>query len=640
VGWAINGYCALRGRLENVAEPAAAHVRVQLPGKDPITAFLTPPDSDEEAQQSISWIAHLDVSDLPAGAVMMTVLANVRRDSVVFRKQVSIDPLPKVPVTMDGKLDQPAHGSEMRGDVLAVRGWCLFADSHVARVEVFVDGKSRGLARLYVPRPDIVHGSSHRDASVPGFEALINMEGHSMHGSSHIRVEATSLDGRQWTSLTHRVDWIESSFEPEDISELEHAALRSREALASLRTEKSKVIVFTHDLGYGGGQLWLLELLRHLVDNAGLTCLVISVADGPLRVVLERMGIEVHVTAPWDVTSPMQYEGRVHELAMLIRHNDGGVVLANTLGMFAAIDAAERAGIPSMWAIHESFDFATFCFILWGADGLHPQIRDKFKRTLQLPKALVFEATKTELLFAPLRQDHPSFVIDYGVDLDEIDAYRNSCDRSQLRAAAGFEDEDIVVVVVGTFEPRKAQALVVAAFDELSVVHSRLHLVLVGRRPDFYSEHLDIQIRRTRGRGRIHVVDVSPEIYPWYELADVLVCSSDVESLPRSILEALAFELPVVSTDVFGISDLIDDGSTGWLTRADDLEGLVGLMEWVLTRTQEERIEVARTAQRLAHDRHGDRSYGYQFASALKALLKDPEVDLRAVISVGHVEVA
>jgi len=45
-------------------------------------------------------------------------------------------------------------------------------------------------------------------------------------------------------------------------------------------------------------------------------------------------------------------------------------------------------------------------------------------------------------------------------------------------------------------------------------------------------------------------------------MADLLLCASDIESLPRSILEAMAFELPVVSTDAFGIADLIDDGRT------------------------------------------------------------------------------
>ena len=140
---------------------------------------------------------------------------------------------------------------------------------------------------------------------------------------------------------------------------------------------RSNVVVFTHDLGYGGGQLWLMELLRELRTHKGMGCVVISLADGPLRHTLESMGIPVHVTLHSPMDHVFAYEGRVHELALLIKANNGGVVLANTLTVFAAIDAAQRAQVPSLWAIHESVDLKVYCYMAWGFQGMDPRVKER-----------------------------------------------------------------------------------------------------------------------------------------------------------------------------------------------------------------------------------------------------------------------
>ena len=121
---------------------------------------------------------------------------------------------------------------------------------------------------------------------------------------------------------------------------------------------------------------------------------------------------------------------------------------------------------------------------------------------------------------------------------------------------------------------------------------------------------------------------MTSDIYAWYELSDVLLCASDMESLPRSIIEAMAFELPVVSTDVYGIADLIDDGKTGWLTRDRDLGALAGLLHVVLQKPDSELKQVAMAAQAIAHGRHGSQSYGRLIAETLKGLLEDPAFDI------------
>jgi glycosyltransferase involved in cell wall biosynthesis len=56
--------------------------------------------------------------------------------------------------------------------------------------------------------------------------------------------------------------------------------------------------------------------------------------------------------------------------------------------------------------------------------------------------------------------------------------------------------------------------------------------------------------------------------------SDVLLLPSENECLPMVILEAMASGLPVIATDVAGISEAVEDGVTGRLVAAGDTEGL------------------------------------------------------------------
>jgi sugar transferase (PEP-CTERM/EpsH1 system associated) len=61
--------------------------------------------------------------------------------------------------------------------------------------------------------------------------------------------------------------------------------------------------------------------------------------------------------------------------------------------------------------------------------------------------------------------------------------------------------------------------------------------------------------------------------------ADVFVLSSVAEGIPMTVLEAMAANLPVISTNVGGLSELVDDGVTGLLVEKQDSEALATAMQ-------------------------------------------------------------
>jgi glycosyltransferase involved in cell wall biosynthesis len=67
---------------------------------------------------------------------------------------------------------------------------------------------------------------------------------------------------------------------------------------------------------------------------------------------------------------------------------------------------------------------------------------------------------------------------------------------------------------------------------------------------------------------------LSQRMHDVYKAADVFVLTSDWEGTPNVVLEAMASGVPVVSTDIGGVADLIEDGISGFLVKPDAAEDL------------------------------------------------------------------
>lgn len=131
------------------------------------------------------------------------------------------------------------------------------------------------------------------------------------------------------------------------------------------------------------------------------------------------------------------------------------------------------------------------------------------------------------------------------------------------------EADEVCFVTVGRLEERKNQILAIRAMPEV-LRRVKAKLVLLGE-----GETREMLTREAEKLGVSGAVELAgnqsrPEDY--LAKADVYVMTSHMEGLPISMLEAMAAGLPVISTDVGGIADLVKDN--GVLIEDDDLEAL------------------------------------------------------------------
>jgi D-inositol-3-phosphate glycosyltransferase len=496
----------------------------------------------------------------------------------------------------------------------------------VATVELRLDGASAGPARA---TPGGAVDAGAETITTTRFEGVVHVATHV--SSVTLSALVTLVTGRSFELEPWHVD-VRPPVTPPRPDAARLAVVRDRTAarlvvLSRVSTpQERRVLVATHDLNLGGGQLYLHDLMRRLARR-GVRFALTSPRSGVLVDELEEMGVPVLVTGPTQVADPEGYEAQVSEIGAWAVQHGCSAVLANTAFGFTGADAGLRLGLPLTWAIHESFPFDQFWMEAFGPGVAHEYVVDRARLSLGAASRVVFEAAQTMRFYEQLLAPGAGVVVPYGVDLAAIEEFRDGVDRAALRAELGLGPDTVTMLCMGTIEPRKGQVNLARAFGQSAALRDRdVELVFVGAVPG--SVHAD-ELERlvdTLDDDRIRIEPVQPDVYRWYHACDVLVCASDVESLPRSMLEAMAFGRPVASTAVFGIPELVEDGASGWLCRDRDLGALATMLERVGDTGPQDRAAMGARAREVATTRHEPGIYERYYLEQLTGTQAAPAI--------------
>lgn len=328
------------------------------------------------------------------------------------------------------------------------------------------------------------------------------------------------------------------------------------------------VLLVSHNLNYEGAPFFLLELAQWLAREAGCRLTVLTGQDGPLRDLFAAAGAAIRVVDEqkiYDCETRREYRraiyGLVRDLGGL---RDIDVVYANTAVCFWGVHLAQAARKPVALQIHESASIKRFFdrSLTW---PMHGRVRDAFRRA----ERVVFLAAATRHYYEDLAVNGNFRLIPSWIDLPRIDRFRAAYPRSALRARLGFAPDDLVIANIGTVCERKGQHVFVRTVEHFANCFPehgrRAKFLLVGGRPGLFQDGIETQLAHFGLRDRVQIVGETRAAYDYYGAADLFVCTSFEESFPRVVLEAMAFEVPIVSTNVHGIPEIVEHGREAWL---------------------------------------------------------------------------
>lgn len=193
-------------------------------------------------------------------------------------------------------------------------------------------------------------------------------------------------------------------------------------------------------------------------------------------------------------------------------------------------------------------------------------------------------------------------VIPNGVDLGRFTQVEPNPEARGLLPESWGGPDITVFGNVARFSEAKDHPGLLRAFDAVRRRHPGARLLLVGdgeTRPGIESLIGEL------GLGEfVRLTGMRRDVPALLGLMDVFVLSSMREGMPISVLEAMAAGLPVLTTDVGGIGEVVQDGVTAKVVAPRDVQALAGGLAWMVENAAA-RADMAARGKALIHGQYG-----------------------------------
>lgn len=212
--------------------------------------------------------------------------------------------------------------------------------------------------------------------------------------------------------------------------------------------------------------------------------------------------------------------------------------------------------------------------------GLFERNQESVRRQLELAGGVVTVSEYHHQYIAdlcPRWSPEDIRIVHYGLDFAEF-----------TPAPVPAEDDTVRIISVGSLVEKKGHAYLIDACAQLAEKGYAFHCSIVGGGP--LQSALQARIDRHHLQDYVSLLGAKnqAEVKNLYRHSDIfaLACvvaqNGDRDGMPNVLLEAMSMQLPVVTTPVTGIPELVRDGQTGLLVPERDANALAGAIEQLI----------------------------------------------------------
>lgn len=167
-------------------------------------------------------------------------------------------------------------------------------------------------------------------------------------------------------------------------------------------------------------------------------------------------------------------------------------------------------------------------------------------------------------------------VIPLGFDLNKFhdDLYFK---RRSTRERFELTDETVAVAIVGRLAPIKNHELFLDVVEKIALSTNKdVCFFIVGDGSERTKIEQRISAMNLPENISIRMTSWIKDIGTFNAGMDVMCLTSDNEGTPVSLIEAQAANIPVISTDVGGVRDIVDHGNTGFVVPKRSVDQFAG----------------------------------------------------------------
>jgi len=160
--------------------------------------------------------------------------------------------------------------------------------------------------------------------------------------------------------------------------------------------------------------------------------------------------------------------------------------------------------------------------------------------------------------------------------------------RGIFRKRFSVPDNAPVIGIVGRLTRIKNHHLFVDIANLLLQQNEQIHFLIVG--DGELREEIEEKVSNLGIGHNVHFTGWITETARMYADLDIMLLTSKNEGTPVTVIEAMYYKIPVVSSNVGGLSDLIEDTKTGFLVNSFNVEKYIPVIVKLLDSVQEREI--------------------------------------------------
>jgi glycosyltransferase involved in cell wall biosynthesis len=153
----------------------------------------------------------------------------------------------------------------------------------------------------------------------------------------------------------------------------------------------------------------------------------------------------------------------------------------------------------------------------------------------------------------------------------------NLSGKLEIRKNLGLPQKDVLVIYTGRLVSYKGLFTLLKSWEQVCKEHSNTSLLLVGGGSlDIYNCEDDLRdyVQRNNLQDCVSFIGEVQNVSHYLQAADIFVFPTEKEAFGISLIEAMACGLPVISTDVGGLKDIIVDKWNGLMIQPREVHGL------------------------------------------------------------------
>ncbi|WP_426449144.1 glycosyltransferase family 4 protein [Paenibacillus sp. S-38] len=331
----------------------------------------------------------------------------------------------------------------------------------------------------------------------------------------------------------------------------------------------------------GGVDTVLLQLIEGL-DRTQYQPFVLLAGHSPYVEKYESLGVKVFIGKLAVFGKPTSYRyywdntlklfSTVRTVLDIIKKHRIDLVHSHKMELMGGNIAAKLKGIPSVQTVHELPRGMLPAYQMVGL--LNHLLNDK----------VVVLCERSKVMFRWFGRESGKLTKIYnGIQFSEADY--DSASKS-IREQLGLPTEEPLMMTVARLAPEKGMETLIRAAEQFKADGNRGHFVIVGdatfEHEKVYKEKLFALAVLLGVTDRVHFVGLRRDVPELLRQADVFVLSSVFDTFPTAILEAMRAGLPVVSTDVGGVPEMVRP-ENGMVTPVFDHKALSDAVAKVLS---------------------------------------------------------